>query len=94
MTTASRQQVLDLYRKIFRLARKWESVSGLEEDTIKEKKYIVGEARQLFHKNKNVTERETIQQCIEECNARIDIGLHYGIPYPRPTPPKKRVLTY
>lgn len=25
-----------------------------------------------------------IKQCIEECEARIEIGLHYNIPYPRP----------
>ncbi|XP_077305114.1 LYR motif-containing protein 1 [Lithobates pipiens] len=85
MTANTRQQVLGLYRKIFRIARKWKSASALEEDTSKEKQYIAEEARHLFHKNKHVTHKETIEQCIEECNARIEIGLHYGIPYPRPT---------
>ncbi|KAM4025866.1 LYR motif-containing protein 1 [Anomaloglossus baeobatrachus] len=85
MSAATRQEVLGLYRKVFRIARKWKSSSGLENETIKERQYIVEEARALFHKNKHVTHVESIHQCIEECHARIEIGLHYGIPYPRPS---------
>lgn len=55
MTTATRQEVLGLYRRIFRLARKWQASSGQMEDTIKEKEYILNEARTLFQKNKNVS---------------------------------------
>ncbi|KAG9476992.1 hypothetical protein GDO78_002400 [Eleutherodactylus coqui] len=84
MMAATRSEVLSLYRRIFQIARKWKSSSGLEEETVKERQYIVEEARKLFRKNKNVTDMETIHQCIEECHARIEIGLHYGIPYPRP----------
>ncbi|XP_049760877.1 LYR motif-containing protein 1 isoform X2 [Elephas maximus indicus] len=83
MTTATRQEVLGLYRRIFRLARKWQAASGQMEDTIKEKQYILKEARTLFQKNKNLTDTDLIQQCIDECTARIEIGLHYQIPYPR-----------
>ncbi|XP_074137080.1 LYR motif-containing protein 1 isoform X2 [Sminthopsis crassicaudata] len=84
MTTATRQEVLSLYRKIFRLARRWHAASGQMEDTIREKQYIINEARMLFQKNKNLTDSELIKQCIDECTARIEIGLHYQIPYPRP----------
>ncbi|KAM9372689.1 LYR motif-containing protein 1 isoform 2-T2 [Phaethornis superciliosus] len=84
MTPVTRQEVLGLYRKIFRIAKKWESVSGQIEETIKEREYIKNEAKTLFRKNKNVTDPELIKQCIEECEARIEIGLHYSIPYPRP----------
>ncbi|XP_063468203.1 LYR motif-containing protein 1 isoform X5 [Symphalangus syndactylus] len=84
MTTATRQEVLGLYRSIFRLARKWQATSGQMEDTIKEKQYILNEARTLFRKNKNLTDTDLIKQCIDECTARIEIGLHYKIPYPRP----------
>ncbi|GAB5583010.1 LYR motif-containing protein 1 isoform X5 [Prionailurus iriomotensis] len=35
-------------------------------------------------KNKNLTDTDLIKQCIDECTARIEIGLHYQIPYPRP----------
>ncbi|XP_032699890.1 LYR motif-containing protein 1 isoform X7 [Lontra canadensis] len=87
--SATRQEVLGLYRRIFRLARKWQAASGQMEDTIKEKQYILNEARTLFQKNKNVsvqslTDTDQIKQCIDECTARIEIGLHYQIPYPRP----------
>ncbi|CAH2307193.1 LYR motif-containing 1 [Pelobates cultripes] len=85
MSATTRQEVLSLYRKIFRIAKKWQSASGLKEDTIKEKQYIIDEARSLFNKNKHITATDTVNQCIEECRARIEIGLHYGIPYPRPT---------
>ncbi|XP_019350183.1 LYR motif-containing protein 1 isoform X1 [Alligator mississippiensis] len=84
MTPVTRREVLGLYRKIFRIAKKWQSVSGQMEDTIKEKQYIINEAKTLFQKNKNLTDPEVIHQCIEECKARVEIGLHYNIPYPRP----------
>lgn len=54
MTTATRHEVLGLYRRIFRLARKWQAASGQMEDTIKEKEYILNEARTLFQKNKHI----------------------------------------
>ncbi|XP_029805573.1 LYR motif-containing protein 1 isoform X2 [Suricata suricatta] len=84
LSKATRQEVLGLYRRIFRLVRKWQAASGQMEDTIKEKQYILNEARTLFQKNKNLTDTELIKQCIDECTARIEIGLHYQIPYPRP----------
>ncbi|XP_032699889.1 LYR motif-containing protein 1 isoform X6 [Lontra canadensis] len=31
-----------------------------------------------------LTDTDQIKQCIDECTARIEIGLHYQIPYPRP----------
>ncbi|XP_067912387.1 LYR motif containing protein 1 isoform X2 [Heterodontus francisci] len=82
--TATRCDVLGLYRRIFRIARTWQSLSGLTDDTLKEKEYIITEARSLFRKNKNLTDVETIKICIQECHARIEMGLHYRIPYPRP----------
>ncbi|XP_038396086.1 LYR motif-containing protein 1 isoform X8 [Canis lupus baileyi] len=84
LARATRQEVLGLYRRIFRLVRKWQAASGQMEDTIKEKQYILNEARTLFQKNKNLTDTDLIKQCIDECTARIEIGLHYQIPYPRP----------
>ncbi|XP_067912390.1 LYR motif containing protein 1 isoform X5 [Heterodontus francisci] len=88
--TATRCDVLGLYRRIFRIARTWQSLSGLTDDTLKEKEYIITEARSLFRKNKNLTDVETIKICIQECHARIEMGLHYRIPYPRP--PEKKLL--
>ncbi|XP_054066971.1 LYR motif-containing protein 1 isoform X2 [Rissa tridactyla] len=37
-----------------------------------------------FQTDEWVTDPKLIKQCIEECEARIEIGLHYNIPYPRP----------
>ncbi|XP_028669990.2 LYR motif containing protein 1 isoform X1 [Erpetoichthys calabaricus] len=85
MSGATRQEVLGLYRKVLRIARRWQSQSGLDKDSDVEKKYICQEARNLFKQNRNITDPQLIKNCIEECNARIEIGLHYKIPYPRPT---------
>ncbi|XP_042336523.1 LYR motif-containing protein 1 [Sceloporus undulatus] len=84
MQPITHQEVLGLYRKIFRIAKKWQAASGQMEETMKEKEYIINEAKTLFQKNKNLTDPELIKQCIEECKARVEIGLHYHIPYPRP----------
>ncbi|XP_042197071.1 LYR motif-containing protein 1 [Callorhinchus milii] len=84
MTAATRWEALSLYSKIFRIARTWQSLSGLTDETMKEKQYIITEARALFRKNKDLTDLEEIKQCIKECHARIEMGLHYRIPYPRP----------
>ncbi|XP_051969646.1 LYR motif containing protein 1 [Xyrauchen texanus] len=81
----SRSDVLSLYRRVLRIARSWQAQSGLLQDTDTERKYITQEARTLFRQNQQMTEPESIQRCIEECEARIEIGLHYRNPYPRPT---------
>ncbi|XP_027718178.1 LYR motif-containing protein 1-like [Vombatus ursinus] len=69
----------------FRPARRWHAASGRwKTPSEKSKQYIINEARMLFQKNKNLTDSELTKQCIDECAARIEIGLHYQIPYPRP----------
>uniref|UniRef100_A0A4X2JS74 LYR motif containing 1 n=1 Tax=Vombatus ursinus TaxID=29139 RepID=A0A4X2JS74_VOMUR len=47
METATAAQVLNLYCRIFRLARGWHASSGHMEDTSREKQYILNEARML-----------------------------------------------
>ncbi|XP_032087312.1 LYR motif-containing protein 1 isoform X2 [Thamnophis elegans] len=81
MTPVTRQEVLGLYRKIFRIAKTWRSATGQMKETEKEKQYIVSEAKTLFYQ---LTDPELIKQCVEECKARIEMGLHYHNPYPRP----------
>ncbi|MGH0124046.1 UNVERIFIED_CONTAM: hypothetical protein FKN15_034454 [Acipenser sinensis] len=85
MTAAVRGEVLCMYRRVLRIARGWQSQSGLAQETDAEKQYIVQEASTLFRQNKDITDSELIKKCIEECHARIEMGLHYRIPYPRPT---------
>ncbi|XP_027697855.1 LYR motif-containing protein 1-like [Vombatus ursinus] len=84
MTTATRQQVFNPDLRIFRPAKRWHTASGQMDNNIREKQCITNEARMLFLKNKSLTDSELIKQCIDECAARIEIGLHYQIPYPRP----------
>ncbi|KAK6302070.1 hypothetical protein J4Q44_G00281230 [Coregonus suidteri] len=82
MTSATRNQVLSLYMRVFRIARGWQST--LSQDTESERRYIVQEAQTLFRQNQQLTDQESIKKCIDECEARIEIGLHYRNPYPRP----------
>uniref|UniRef100_A0A669CQ74 LYR motif containing 1 n=1 Tax=Oreochromis niloticus TaxID=8128 RepID=A0A669CQ74_ORENI len=83
MTASTRTTVLSLYMRVFRIARTWQAQSGVLSDTETERKYILQEARTLFRQNQKLTEQESIKKCIEECEARIEIGLHYRNPYPR-----------
>ncbi|XP_061765169.1 LYR motif containing protein 1 [Nerophis ophidion] len=85
MTASTQRTVLSLYMRVFRIARTWQAHSGVTSDTLSERKYILQEARTLFRQNQHVMDQETIKRCIEECEARIEIGLHYKIPYPRAT---------
>ncbi|KAG2455580.1 LYRM1 protein, partial [Polypterus senegalus] len=79
MSGATRQEVLGLYRKVLRIARRWQSQSGLDKDSDVERKYICQEARNLFKQNRNITDPQLIKNCIEECNARIEIGIHIRV---------------
>ncbi|XP_056593974.1 LYR motif containing protein 1 [Triplophysa dalaica] len=81
----SRSDVLSLYRRVLRIARSWQSQSALPQDTDTERKYIVQEARTLFRQNLKITDPESVKRYIEECDARIEIGLHYRNPYPKPS---------
>ncbi|XP_005939623.1 LYR motif containing protein 1 isoform X1 [Haplochromis burtoni] len=85
MTASTRTTVLSLYMRVFRIARTWQAQSGVASDTETERKYILQEARTLFRRNQKLTEQESIRKCIEEYEARIEIGLHYKNPYPRAT---------
>ncbi|CDQ71083.1 unnamed protein product [Oncorhynchus mykiss] len=82
MTSATRNQVLSLYMRVFRIARGWQST--LPQETESERRYIVQEAQTLFRQNQQLTDHTAIKNCIDECEARIGIGLHYRNPYPRP----------
>nr|XP_022312990.1 LYR motif-containing protein 1-like [Crassostrea virginica] len=78
-----RKEVLQLYRRIFRLSRNWQSAVGNANETAAEKQYIKEEARTLFRKNQNVRKQNEIKEHIKEANTRIELALHYKTPYPR-----------
>uniref|UniRef100_A0A915K6V3 Complex 1 LYR protein domain-containing protein n=1 Tax=Romanomermis culicivorax TaxID=13658 RepID=A0A915K6V3_ROMCU len=77
-----RANVLKLYKEVFRAAVKWESVKPGEAEH--EKTFIKGEARRLFKQNKTLKKKEDIEMKLKEGRARLEIGLHYKNPYPRP----------
>uniref|UniRef100_A0A7N4P231 Uncharacterized protein n=1 Tax=Sarcophilus harrisii TaxID=9305 RepID=A0A7N4P231_SARHA len=73
---ASKQQQKDLYHRIFRLTRKCSNATCYQKQAVhfKESQNVV---LKLMHS-------ELIKQCIGECTERIETGLYYQIPYPRP----------
>ncbi|MBN3311562.1 LYRM1 protein, partial [Atractosteus spatula] len=82
---AARQEVLSLYRRVLRIARGWQAQSGLSQDTDTERSYITQEARTLFRQNKQVRAKgHWLCRTWTECSS-VSAGLHYRIPYPRPT---------
>ncbi|XP_020507066.2 LYR motif containing protein 1 [Labrus bergylta] len=85
MTASTRSTVLSLYMRVFRIARTWQAQSGVTGDTETERKYILQEAHTLFRQNQQLKDQESVKKCLEECEARIEIGLHYRNPYPRAT---------
>ncbi|ROT69686.1 putative LYR motif-containing protein 1 [Penaeus vannamei] len=82
MANPLRSQVLSLYRRVLRLARTWEAQDV--RDTELERKYITDEAQKLFRRNQDIIGEENIRQHIVEGESRLEIGLHYKSPYPRP----------
>ncbi|KAK2820208.1 hypothetical protein Q5P01_023167 [Channa striata] len=69
--------------KLSRYLLFYQAQTGVTSDTETERTYILQEARTLFRQNQQLTDQECIMRCIEECEARIEIGLHYRNPYPR-----------
>ncbi|XP_013386023.1 LYR motif containing protein 1 [Lingula anatina] len=80
---AHRKEVLSLYRRILQLARTWESVTADPKTTADEKQFIKDEAKQLFRKNKFISDEKEIKDCMKEAETRIEMALHYKIPYAR-----------
>ncbi|CAE1329030.1 unnamed protein product [Acanthosepion pharaonis] len=61
----------------------WEAMSGKREDTLTERAYIASEASKLFRQNKNIKNASEIEEHIKEGEVRLELALHYRIPYPR-----------
>ncbi|KAI6242548.1 EF-hand domain-containing protein [Aphelenchoides fujianensis] len=78
----TRDRVLRLYARIFRIARRWEAQDPKETEA--ERAYIRREAQQKFHDNKEIKEEEQVRVLLDNAEARITIAEHYRIPYERP----------
>jgi len=48
-----------------------------------EKQYIVGETRSQFRVHREIADPREIAKKLEHGNSRLDIAVHYGIPYER-----------
>ncbi|KAA8494032.1 LYR motif-containing protein 1 [Porphyridium purpureum] len=70
-------RAISLFRKIMRAAHRWEAPD--------EREYIRKEAYTLFRQNSGLTDAEQIEAKLHEATTRLELGLYYGIPYPRPT---------
>uniref|UniRef100_T1JBK8 Complex 1 LYR protein domain-containing protein n=1 Tax=Strigamia maritima TaxID=126957 RepID=T1JBK8_STRMM len=81
-TNLVRRNVLSTYKKILRVSRTW--IAKNEQDTEKERQYIINEVKTQFRRNKNLTDKNEIEKGLLEANARYTIAIHYKIPYPRP----------
>ncbi|XP_067936022.1 LYR motif containing protein 1-like [Watersipora subatra] len=79
------RRVLSLYKQIIRVGKTWQSATGNQMETERESKYIIAESRRLFKQNQSLTDRETIESAIKEGESRLEIGVHYKNPWPRPT---------
>eukprot|EP00871_Galdieria_phlegrea_P005166 jgi/Galph1/5650/GphlegSOOS_G4260.1 len=75
-SSSTRKQVLQLYRKIFGVAKTWKDADEAE--------YIRQEARRLFRLNKDLQSSQEIEEKLFEGQSRVELGIHYRIPYPRP----------
>eukprot|EP00761_Pharyngomonas_kirbyi_P013468 gb/GECH01013497.1/.p1 GENE.gb/GECH01013497.1/~~gb/GECH01013497.1/.p1 ORF type:complete len:166 (+),score=36.17 gb/GECH01013497.1/:1-498(+) len=71
-----RRCVLSLYRQILKTGKNWEGPK-------KEKVYIDDEAKRLFKRNKNIEDKQIIDEKIFEAESRLTLGVHYKFPYPR-----------
>ena len=84
-----RQQVLQLYKQILRIARTWKAKDPVDTET--EKEYIYKEARSEFRRP--LGPNETVADRLIQGQRRVEVATHYGIPYPRPTYYRTGALT-
>ncbi|KAL6062034.1 hypothetical protein QOT17_012450 [Balamuthia mandrillaris] len=77
----TRPKTLQLYRQILRTGKNW--MAKEPKNTLKERNWILSEARKGFHANMNVRDPQQIQQLLRETEDRYAIAVHYQIPYPR-----------
>ncbi|KDO21733.1 hypothetical protein SPRG_13149 [Saprolegnia parasitica CBS 223.65] len=70
-------RALSLYRRLLRTARTWEGGEV-------ERYYIRSQARLEFEAKRSLRTTIEIDNAINEGEQRLEVGLHYKNPYPRP----------
>mmetsp|Transcript_4090 Transcript_4090/g.6134 ORF Transcript_4090/g.6134 Transcript_4090/m.6134 type:complete len:141 (-) Transcript_4090:3-425(-) len=76
-----KSRVLSLYRDILRKGETWKAKESNQ--TLEEREYIKNEASRLFRQNRTLTDQKEIEKKLEEGNVRLQLAVHYNIPYPR-----------
>eukprot|EP00698_Gefionella_okellyi_P007629 TRINITY_DN1864_c0_g1_i3.p1 TRINITY_DN1864_c0_g1~~TRINITY_DN1864_c0_g1_i3.p1 ORF type:complete len:110 (+),score=14.95 TRINITY_DN1864_c0_g1_i3:115-444(+) len=74
---AARRPALDLYRKILRESRGYPWKSDGDKST------VMAEVKALFHEGKQIKDPKLVADKLFEGQSRLDLALHYKIPYPR-----------
>jgi len=77
-----KREVLSFYKQILKLSKNWTAINS--ENTLKEKQYIINEAKRIIYQNKHLTDEKEIKKLLDEGMNRLEIAKHYRIPYPRP----------
>ncbi|BAM83342.1 hypothetical protein, conserved [Cyanidioschyzon merolae strain 10D] len=72
-----RSRVLSLYRTILRTAKRRFQDQPETVDS------VCAEARQLFRRNASLRDPQDIERKLFEAESRLELALHYGIPFPR-----------
>ncbi|KAK4529337.1 hypothetical protein CCYA_CCYA01G0194 [Cyanidiococcus yangmingshanensis] len=72
-----RERALNLYRAILRAAK------ARFQDQPETLADVYAEAKTLFRKNAPLRDAEEIERKLFEGESRLEMALHYGIPYPR-----------
>ncbi|KAI6180296.1 Complex1-LYR-dom domain-containing protein [Aphelenchoides besseyi] len=78
-----RTEVLRLYGRILRIAKRWEAKEATK--TAAEREFIRSEAAKQFRANKHIEDSEEVAKLIRETEERIEICIHYRTPFERPT---------
>jgi hypothetical protein len=81
--SSSRKHVLELYRKLLKCGKTWQA--GNPAETNIEREYIQTNVKNLFRQYQTIQEEEHIRELIEEGERRMEMAIHYKIPYERPT---------
>mmetsp|Transcript_10582 Transcript_10582/g.24166 ORF Transcript_10582/g.24166 Transcript_10582/m.24166 type:complete len:124 (-) Transcript_10582:152-523(-) len=83
-----RRDARHVVRRALRMARDWKTIVRSRDERgddklEKEIKYIRSEVRSTVEANRTLTSFSQIREVIQESNDRVDLIMHYRIPYPR-----------
>mmetsp|Transcript_290 Transcript_290/g.303 ORF Transcript_290/g.303 Transcript_290/m.303 type:complete len:155 (-) Transcript_290:141-605(-) len=78
-----RSRALSLYRQIRRHGKEWDGPDMEITKRDKERAYIKNELQRLYRRNIDIIDPEVIDAKLFEAETRMELAMHYKIPYPR-----------